>query len=186
MTFKRTVGFFLLLFSFCACQPRAAARLQENAALVPVVSDGGARVVQEVHRGHQTICRVDGRDFPPSYLASDISKPGVPTLDKHRRAELMTIARYVSSRTLRFQTVNGTFLIYDASLGPCMLAAPGYWVLNAKRCNVYFMPADAWNGPGAVPECWGAPRPWVRGDGGDRRVRPSGDHPWAGISKPAP
>lgn len=149
------------------------------------VSEGGQRRVEEVHRGVQTVCRVDGREFPPSYLVSDLGKAGVPQLDQTERHQALLISRYVHDPTLRFQEISGQFLVYDAQWGPCMLAAPGYWVLNAKDCNLYFMPADEWSGPSAVPGCLNPPRPWVPGDGGDS-AKHWADFPPAGIFTPAP
>lgn len=149
------------------------------------VSAGGPRQVLEVHRGFETICRVDGKDFPPSYRVADMGKPGVPPLEGEELQQVHAISRYVHSPTLRFQEIAAQFLVYDASLGACLLAAPGYWVLNAPRCNMYFMPADAWNGPSAVPGCYSPPRPWVPHDGGDPRIK-WGDFPTAGISTPRP
>lgn len=149
------------------------------------VSEGGARRVDEVHIGYEAICRVDGRDFPPSYLVSDLGKPGAPKLEPGLLQQVHDISKYVHSRTLRFQQIAGQFLVYDASLGPCLLAAPGYWVLNARSCNLYFMPADGWDGPSAVPGCSTPPRPWISHDGGNPNL-PWGSVPAAGISSPPP
>lgn len=149
------------------------------------VSNGGSRKVEEVHRGFETLCRVNGKNFPPSYLVSDLGKSKVPALSVADLRQVRAISRYVHSPSLRFQTVDGQFLVYDASLGPCMLAAPGYWILNAPACNLYFMPADEWDGPSAVPGCYTPPRPWIPGDAGDRRLQ-WGKFPPSGISTPPP
>jgi len=133
------------------------AQSSSSAETVTDVSQGGPRRVEEIHRGVQTVCRVDGKEFPPSFLVSDLGKPGVPKLNADELHDVHLISRYVHSPTLRFQEVAGQFLIYDASFGPCFLAAPGYWVLNAASCNLYFMPADEWSGPSAVPSCGNPP-----------------------------
>jgi hypothetical protein len=161
-------------------KPNAAATEQ-----VINVSSGGQRRVEEIHRGYETVCRVDGRDFPPSYRVSDMGKPGVPLLRGDELHQVRMISRYVHSPNLRFQEVAGQFLVYDASLGPCLLAAPGYWVLNAHACNLYFMPADEWDGPSAVPGCYSPQRPWMPRDGGDPKLK-WGHFPSAGISTSPP
>lgn len=179
----------LIACMLCGCHaPRADSGTKPPAkptAFVRDVSEGGARRIEEVRIGYKTICRVDGRDFPPSYLVSDLGKPGVPKLEPAFLRQVRDISRYVHSKTLRFQEVEAQFLVYDASLGPCLLAAPGYWVLNAPGCNLYFMPADEWNGPSAVPGCYTPRRPWIAHDGGNPNL-PWGSVPAAGISTPHP
>lgn len=97
--------------AFSACQSS-----QYKAERVVDVSQGGSRLVQEVHRGYSTICRDNGRDFPPSYRVSDVGKPDVPLLTSTQLQQVRAISRYVSSSTLRFQTVAGQFLVYDAGV----------------------------------------------------------------------
>lgn len=183
---SRSTVFVLAASLFSAChldqhpQGHSVTAVSER---VVDVSSGGNRRVEEVDRGLQTICRVDGKDFPPSYLVSDLGEPGVPKLTSTQVHQLREISRYVHSATVRFQTVNGHFLVYNASLGPCMLAAPGYWVLNTDACNLYFMPADEWEGPSAVPGCYTPKRPWIPNDQGDPKLR-WGKFPASGISSP--
>lgn len=189
---KSAVLIVILALACLGCQAHSAHQSDSAEAYAPAaspttlvinVSEGGQRTVKELHRGFATMCQVNGLDFPPSYLVSDLGKPDVPKITKSQMREVGLILHYVHSPTLRFQTVAGHFLVYDASLGPCMQYAPGYWVLNAGTCNVYFMPADERDGPSAVPDCFTPPRPWVPGDGGDSRI------PWdrfspSGISTP--
>lgn len=162
---------------------RASSSSLSNERVINI--EEGQRVIQEVHRGLSTTCRVDGKEFPPSYLVSDLGKPTVPHLTTRELHDVQLISHYVRSATLRFQTVNHAFMVYDASLGPCMASAPGYWVLNAKSCNMNFMPVDEWLGPAAFYRCIHARRPWMPRDGGDPNIK-WGQFSPSGISTPNP
>ena len=122
----------------------------------------------ERRAGLGTVCVVDSLAGPPSYLVRDIGKPGVPELTNEQLVMIRKIRVYVHPSTLRFATVGGTFIVFDASLGPCEPGAPGYSVLNGS-CNEMYSPTDNFAGTGAVPGCWNAPRPWMPHDQGDRQ-----------------
>ncbi len=118
---------------------------------------------------------------PPSYRLVDIAKNGVPALSLAALNLVGRIERYSSSPYLRFailppqkpsdNTVNGTtkarLVIFDAKPGtwpgPCINAAPGYWVMNPGRTtNVYYQPGE--NPFKTFAGTWGpAPGPWSHG-----------------------
>ncbi len=132
---------------------------------VTTVSTGGNRIIQEVKKGLGIACRVYG---PPSttgdfsYLISDIGREGVPRPSTSEMRMINRIKKYVRSKSLRFEYVAGReFIVYDAALGPCETAAPGYRVLNSESCNLYYSPTDDFDGAKAVPDCYGTPEPWI-------------------------
>jgi hypothetical protein len=105
---------------------------------------------------------------PESYAAADIGKPGFPELAPPELDAVRRIERYVHSKTLRIawlappnQRVNAEFIVFDATDGPCLDAAPGYPVLNGS-CNEFYEPGENPYNTGAAPDCFRpSPRPWM-------------------------
>jgi hypothetical protein len=99
--------------------------------------------------GNPTPGHTPNPDPPPqSYAVADIDKPGFPALAPPEREMVQRIQRYVHSRTLRFawlappgQRVKAEFVVFDATAGPCEVAAGGYPVLNGD-CNEYYQPGE--------------------------------------------
>lgn len=124
----------------------------------------GARFVTQRQVGRGIACRINGHQFGPlSYSARDVGRKGVPKLSPTDLSELHQIERYVHSPNLRFAFETGTFIVFNAMLGPCYGGAPGYQVLNGATCKASWAPTD---GLGALPDCFNPPRPWVKNDGG--------------------
>jgi len=119
----------------------------------------------EVRAGMGISCKVDGQLGPPSYSVRDIGKFGVPPLTKPQLATLKSITHYYNPPTLRFAFVGREYVVFNPKFGLCWRGVPGYRVLNGG-CNAYYAVTDRFDGTVAVPDCWGAPRPWVSADPG--------------------
>jgi hypothetical protein len=100
---------------------------------------------------------------PASYSASDAARRGVPSLTSSQMKTLHTIEWYVHSSTLRFAFADRESVVYDADKGPCIVSAPGYFVLNGA-CNEYYMPSDPNRTVPLSGGCFEPPRPWVPSD----------------------
>ncbi|MBD5653847.1 MAG: hypothetical protein IAI50_01550 [Candidatus Eremiobacteraeota bacterium] len=149
-----------------------------SATFVTACPTATCRKIRVVSVGFGQACNVNGTIGPPSYLAQNIGRSGVPKLTASQRNMIRAISRYVRSKTLRFAFVGPDFLIYDAYDGPCN-GSP-YAVLNLD-CADYFSPTDFesimsegtkagfFAHPGACPF---APRPWIPGDPGNVNARP--------------
>lgn len=107
-------------------------------------------------------CRaLNGTVGPPSYLARDVGKPGVPVLNAKQSAELRDIAGAAHSPTLRFAFLNSVvvvkaFIIYDGDGNPCN-GGPDFQVYN-QDCRTGYDPEDVPYNTIALPYC--ATRPW--------------------------
>jgi len=81
-----------------------------------------------------------------NYSISEINAPGVPKLSDEELAEIRSIQKHMTSRTLRFAVLHyqgkREFIVFDAWNGPCSDAAPGYEVLNEKGQNSYYEPGE--------------------------------------------
>ncbi len=102
---------------------------------------------------------------PASYNVADIGKSGVPPLTEDQLRLLHRIQRYIHSKTIRFVFLghNHRLALFNATHGPCIDAAPGYWVLNSGHFpNNFYEPGDnpyiirAGEPPGFAP----TPGPW--------------------------
>jgi hypothetical protein len=107
---------------------------------------------------------------PPSYLVSDIGKPGVPTLTADQLTLVHRIRHYLHSKTLRFAFVNAynrgpRFIVFEGDDAPCSDAALGYPVLNSDT-NEFYEPGEAPSfvhpgppliGPTSTPYPWTTP-----------------------------
>ncbi len=179
----RRIMVFALGFSLIGCQARsstASPKPSASTAPAPHISAAPTAIATKsninapiliVHAGLGAACSRNGVVGQPSYLASDIGKPGVPTIDARNLSILHKIMRYVRSRTLRFSYLGGTtFIVFDAGYGPC--GGTPYTVLNAPSCGEVFMPTDVdtprgnqiFAGPGG---CFHQPRPWMPHGGGN-------------------
>lgn len=107
--------------------------------------------------------------LPPSYKVDDIGKPGVVFLPGPQAALARRIQHFVHSKTLRFTiigplTQQDSFVVFDATHGPCFDGAPGYRVLNDRSGLTYYQPGEdpgTFNGiPGDVTTP--SPGPWCR------------------------
>lgn len=78
---------------------------------------------------------------PASYLVSDLGKPGVPRPSAAQASLVRQIARYRSSRTLRFLFLNDRLVVFDAKDGPCSGSANAYEVLNGAP-NLFYSPGE--------------------------------------------
>lgn len=107
-------------------------------------------------------CRaLNGTTGPPSYLARDAGKTGVPELDAKQRADLTRIVRQSHSSTLRFAFLKSviaadSFIIYDGDGSPCN-GGPDFQVYN-QDCRTGYDPEDVPYDTIALPYC--ATRPW--------------------------
>lgn len=187
---------FALALSLMGCQARsstasAAPTPSASTSPAPTASVSPTAIATKfslnapilvVHVGLGVACSRNGVVGQPSYLVSDIGKPGVPTIDNRNLAMLHKIMQYVHSRTLRFSYLRGAaFSVYDATYGPC--GGTPYTVLNAPRCDEVFMPTDVdtprgnqlFAGPGG---CYHQPRPWMPHGGGN----PNGEQ-WSRYNK---
>lgn len=102
---------------------------------------------------------------PTSYLVSDIGNPGVPVLSSRQTSMVKRIRKYIHSENLRFAFIedyNPSFIVFDADGGPCLDVAPGYWILNDPKINMYYEPGEA---PGFIHPMNGdlgtTPGPWM-------------------------
>jgi hypothetical protein len=102
----------------------------------------------------------------PSYLVSDIGKPGVPVLEPEDAATLRRVLRYKRSATLRFAYILGqppysdqrSFALFDPANDPC--ADHPVRVINSS--NKFYSPGEAPGYIGAFPgEGLGTPAPWI-------------------------
>jgi hypothetical protein len=165
----------LLCWTLVACIARTSSGQPQNIASgefagVDMTYASSHVLMRERRVGLGTICAVlnpgkDLRTTPPSYLAADIGKAGVPTPKARDLRMVRRIQRYVHSKTLRFAYAAGEFIVYDATDGPCTGSAPGYFVLNGA-CNESYMPSSESDSTIAVPGCLEAPRPWIPHDRG--------------------
>jgi hypothetical protein len=136
---------------------------------------GGYNVISAaISKGAGIVCEASGRDdfgrvwyigvSPASYLVTDIGRKGVPTLHQDDLRMLHKIQRYIHSKVLRFISISGHPLFFNAVAGPCIGGAPGYPVLNGY-CNEYYMPSGEFTGTHSVPGCM-TPRPWMPSESG--------------------
>ncbi len=90
---------------------------------------------------------------PASYLVADVGRRGAPSLNASERRMVKAIREYVSSRTLRIAFLPRVihFMVFDATQGPCMDIAPGYWVMNSRAGNLFYEPGEAPGFVHAVP-----------------------------------
>jgi hypothetical protein len=130
----------------------------------------------EERNGLGTICSVDGRKGPTSYLVRDLGRAGTPTLVPTQREMLRRIRIYVHPSTLRIAFIGSEFIVFDAAEGPCYPQAPGYSVLNGD-CNEMYSPTDNFEHTGAGTGCWSAPRPWIPHDVGNPKAPPWTTYP---------
>lgn len=140
--------------------PTFASRGQGQTAVeCPTAS---CRIIREVKLRSGIACSVNGVIVgPPSYLASDVGKRGVPRLRPSDFSMLRKIKRYSDSPTLRFTYVNEEFVVFDSYPGPCNLGA-GIDVLN--HCNEIYNnnePPSAITFGSPSSNCRGTPRPWM-------------------------
>lgn len=109
--------------------------------------------------------RVNPELPPQSYLAADIGKPGFPKL---RQRELQTVrsiqhdGHWKSLRIawLGYATTPHNFIVFDATDGPCEVAAGGYAVLNGD-CNELYQPGENPYSTHAGTGCYPESRPWI-------------------------
>lgn len=107
--------------------------------------------------------------LPPSYRVDDIGKPGVVFLSPPEVTLARRIQHFVHSRTLRFTIIGphvapDSFVVFDATDGPCFDGAPGYRVLNDTSGRAYYQPGED---PGSIHGIPGdvttpSPGPWCR------------------------
>lgn len=150
-----------VLVSVSACRTHAPA----SASPSPTLSDASLR---EIKVGLGVACSANGITGPTSYRVRDIGQPGVPAVSAANVAMVRAITRYVHPSTLMFAYVPGIvpFVVYDASNGVC--SGGQYFVLNARPCNLFYVPADIRFGAIAAPSCISAPRPWIANDSGNK------------------
>jgi hypothetical protein len=104
---------------------------------------------------------------PPSYAARDIKAKDVPRLTGDQLAVIRKIEKYVAPTYLRFAFLSlpggRQFIVFNAVDGPCVDAAPGYWVMNATYPNSFYQPGQ---NPFAVHSIPGdivpTPGPWMK------------------------
>jgi hypothetical protein len=121
---------------------------------VTIVPSGNHSGVYEVRRGVASVCNVYGTLGPPSYLVSDMGKPGAPVPDSSDVTTLHKMLRYVHSATLRYAFLGNEFIVYDAVNGPYSMEVP-YAVLNERSCNAMYAPVDRPDALSASTGCWG-------------------------------
>jgi hypothetical protein len=152
------------LTSRSVCAILGVALFARAPAVSAQTAPSGAPVVTQRPLGYGIACLINGKQFgPPSFSVLDIGRKDVPALSMLERSKINEIQRYVPSRNLRFVVVHMELMVYNAVKGPCWAGAPGYQVLNGQTCKAMWSPTD---GPGALPDCWNPPRPWIEGDGG--------------------
>jgi hypothetical protein len=162
---KRLVPIFLAVsIASCNHQSPSDDNASTNDEVVTTVSTSG-RIIQEVKKGLGIACRVGPETGSFSYLVSDIGHPGAPQPNNIEMQKIDGIRKYVHSKDLRFQYLGGHFIVYDATLGPCETAAPGYKVLTAPGC-LYYSPTDDFDAPRSTPDCTDTPAPWIHNKAG--------------------
>ena len=111
---------------------------------------------------------------PLTYAAYDAGKEGVPPLTVRQASILKRIQHFRQSKTLRFGWVeafrSGTgrdFIVFDATDGPCEVAAGGYEILNGGCDNMFYQPGEnPYRTHAGSTGDWPCKRPWgySRGD----------------------
>jgi len=132
---------------------------------------GDPRIATQTHygigcRGHH-IPGTPWNPHPPplSYNAKDVGKSDIPALTSSEAAVLKRIQRYIHSDTLRVAWLNpgqqGSFIVFDATDGPCADFGLGYEVLNGS-CHEFYQPGENpyFTNPGP-PEGITCKRPWL-------------------------
>lgn len=119
--------------------------------------------------GCETLNEPNRPVLPPSYKVDDIGKPGVVLLPGPQAALARRIQHFVRSKTLRFTIIGpltqpGSFVVFDATQGPCYSGAPGYLILNDTSGLAYYQPGED---PGSTHGIPGdittpSPGPWCR------------------------
>jgi hypothetical protein len=110
-------------------------------------------------------CRRPGGDpTPPSYLVSDLGKPGVAILPPDEAALVRRLTQHVHSKTLRFVLVNRDpfIVLYDAypdEADLCQTSPSGPYMYNVSG-NLTYLPGldDENTAPGDIPN---TPGPWM-------------------------
>jgi hypothetical protein len=105
---------------------------------------------------------------PPSYSVRDIGKADVPELSRNKLNIIRRIEHYISPIYLRFTLIPDArltdhFIVFNATNGPCLRAAPGYNVLNFTWSNGFYQPGENPFVVTGVPgDMAPTPGPWLR------------------------
>jgi hypothetical protein len=121
--------------------------------------------------GLATRCIVGSTTSSPIYRVRDLGKQGVPELTKMMRRTVASIVKYYHPSTLRFTIIGEAHLdmrdLYVFDPYPSALCSgSGFFLLNDRSCQTFFLPADPDDLTATAPDCYNRKRPWIPDDKG--------------------